>query len=387
MHILPKEHKIWLWIWLGCNVFALLNIFWGGIYYSFIKGTGHNWAESLLIQLLRWNLLALLITPIINFIEKYPPNNRKPVKTLVTYFGGGFKYSLIHDVSFSILYATLHIGVPYMPFTAGVLLDLIMDSFWSSFVAYIAITSFLQAFTFYKNYQESEENYQRSLLHTSKLETQLVKAQLDALKSQLQPHFIFNALNSISALQLRDLKAAQKMIANLGQFLRLVLKNRDTQEIILTEEIDFLKCYLSIEQVRFQDRLTVRFNIKEEVFYAKVPNLILQPIVENAIKHGVSQKTSFSYINISAKKIDDFLYLEVEDNGKGRIGIESLLQKNELGFGLANTKARLEHLYGAKQKLELNSGVEGGVRVTILLPFQSFSENTLEIISVEHKED
>ena len=385
--ILPRETKAWLWIWLGCNLFALFNVLWLGFYYSFITRWGYNWAGSLLVQLLRWNIWALLITPIINFVKNHPYDNKKPISTVIIYFFGGFKYSFIHNVAYALLYASANIGRPEMPFTLGTLIDFTVDSFWSSFVIYIAVIYCIQAFLYYENYQKSEYNYQESLLHASQLETQLVQAQLDALKSQLQPHFIFNALNSISALQLRDIRAAQKMIANLGQFLRLILKSTNAQEIILKEEIDLLKCYLDIEQVRFQDRLTINFDIEKEVIYAKVPNLILQPIVENAIKHGISQTISASYINISAKKMDDFLILQVADNGVGIANIEQLWQRNKLGVGLANTKARLEHLYGARQKLELNNRLEGGLKVTVLLPFQYFSETTLEVVSIEYKKN
>ncbi|KAF0201365.1 MAG: signal transduction ATPase, partial [bacterium] len=110
-------------------------------------------------------------------------------------------------------------------------------------------------------------------------------------------------------------------------------------------------------------------------------------IVENAIKHGISQTISASYINISAKKMDDFLILQVADNGVGIANIEQLWQRNKLGVGLANTKARLEHLYGARQKLELNNRLEGGLKVTVLLPFQYFSETTLEVVSIEYKKN
>ncbi|MBI4850599.1 MAG: histidine kinase [Acidobacteria bacterium] len=384
----PKKIKIWKRIWLGCNIFALANVFCLGIYYSFIKQSGYNWAGAFLSQLLNWNTWTLLIASIINFVEIHPFNNKKPVSTLIIYCLGGLKYSFIHNFFFSLFYVTANIGRVSLPFTLDTLIYITLDFFWFSSVAYIAIITFIQASEYYENYQKSELNYQKSLLHTSQLETQLVQAQLNALKAQLQPHFIFNALNSISALQLRDIRAAQKMIANLGQFLRLTLKNTNAQEIMLKEEITLLRYYLDIEQVRFQDRLTINFDVDEEVIYAKVPNLILQPLVENAIKHGISQTTSASYINISAKKIEDFLMLQVEDNGVGIANFNHWEKvENRLGYGLTNTKTRLEYLYGKQQKLELNNRIEGGLRVRILLPFQHFSENTLEVVSIEYKED
>lgn len=383
--IFPREVKSWLRIWLGCNIFALFNVVWLGFYDSFITMRGHNWARDLLVQLLRWNIWALLITPIVVFVKNHPYNHKKTISTLIIYFGAGVKYSFIHNFSFTLLlYTATSIGIPgRLPFTLGTLIDVIINSFWGSFIVYIAVIAFIQASSYYENYQKSEYNYKESLLHASQLQTQLVQAQLDALKSQLQPHFIFNALNSISALQLRDVKAAQKMIANLGQFLRLVFKSKDAQEVVLKKEIDFLKCYLDIEQVRFQDRLTISFNIEEEVMDAKVPSLMLQPIVENAIKHGISQITYAGYINISAKRIESLLMLQVEDNGLGIDNIKQIWKEGKLGVGLSSTKARLEHLYGIKQKLELNNRKEGGLKVTVLLPLQYFPETTLEVLSVE----
>src|SRR5262249_28489116 len=144
---------------------------------------------------------------------------------------------------------------------------------------------------------------------------QVTEAQLQALKMQLHPHFLFNTLNSISALLDEDVDAADQMLARLGDFLRLTLENSGAQRVTLQEELEFLRCYLEIERVRFEDRLTINMHIDPEALDARVPNLILQPIVENAIRHGIVSRIAPGQIDISAKRLRDTLQLQVRDNG------------------------------------------------------------------------
>src|SRR5256885_1287998 len=143
------------------------------------------------------------------------------------------------------------------------------------------------------------------------------QAQLQALKMQLHPHFLFNALHAISALVHRDPEAADKMIARLGDFLRLTLDASATQEVPLRRELEFLNCYLEIERVRFNDRLTTSLEVDPRVLDCRVPNLILQPLVENAIRHGVSQRAAPGHVRVRAERRGDALLLQVSDNGAG----------------------------------------------------------------------
>src|SRR5678815_4881176 len=152
---------------------------------------------------------------------------------------------------------------------------------------------------------------------TARLTAQLAQAQLQALKMQIHPHFLFNTLNSIAALLHKDVEAADKMIARLGDFLRLTLKSSDEQTLDFDQELEFLKCYLDIEHIRFQDRLTVEMDIEPQTLDVIVPNLILQPIVENAVRHGVSKRFSSGHITIRARERNNRLILQVEDNGPG----------------------------------------------------------------------
>jgi two-component system LytT family sensor kinase len=202
-------------------------------------------------------------------------------------------------------------------------------------------------------------------LKASQLEAQLAQAQLSALKMQLHPHFLFNTLHSISALLHSDVEAADRMVARLGDFLRLTLDNSDNQEVTLEQELEFLRCYLDIELTRFQDRLTVDLEIAPSTLTAHVPNLILQPIVENAIRHGIAVKIEPGSIRISSERHGGRLRIQIRDDGPG------FASNAEDGIGLANARARLARLYGQDHVLELSNGREGGAIVTLEMPFHA----------------
>jgi len=212
------------------------------------------------------------------------------------------------------------------------------------------------------------ERYQAGQLHASQLEAQLAQAQLQALRMQLQPHFLFNTLNSISALQLTDVQAANAMTARLGDFLRLTLDNAGTQEVTLRQEMEFLRCYLEIERVRFQDRMKVTVDVDPEALDARVPNLILQPIVENAIKFAVIMRTAAGHIQIRARRVNGFLRVQVEDDGPGLQLPRNSNRATRGGVGLTNTEARLRQLYGSAHRFELGNAPDGGLLVTMEIP-------------------
>ncbi|HEX8146731.1 MAG TPA: histidine kinase, partial [Pyrinomonadaceae bacterium] len=203
----------------------------------------------------------------------------------------------------------------------------------------------------------------------SELRVQLAQAQLRALKMQLHPHFLFNTLNSISALLHRDAEAADQMVARLGDFLRLTLENSGDQEVTLEQEIAFLRCYLEIEIIR-HDRLSVETDIEPQTLAALVPNLILQPLVENAIRHGVSPCESPGTISISAYRAGRMLHVEVSDDGPG---LQSGWRIEESGgIGLGNTVERLRRLYGPDHRFELRNvvGAGSGVTASVVIPFR-----------------
>ena len=217
------------------------------------------------------------------------------------------------------------------------------------------------ALDYYRRYRAGERR-------AAQLQTQLAQAQLQALKMQLQPHFLFNTLHSISALVYKDVEAADKMIARLGDFLRLTLENSGAQEVTLQQELEFLKCYLEIERIRFQDRLTTTLRIDPQALNTQVPNLILQPIVENAIRHGIAPRSTPGQIDILAERKNGTLRIRIKDNGSGLDLNRSFDSSFKEGVGLANTRARLEQLYGTAHRFELANDPRGGLVVTLEIP-------------------
>jgi sensor histidine kinase YesM len=192
-----------------------------------------------------------------------------------------------------------------------------------------------------------------------------MEARLKTLEAELHPHFLFNTLHAISTLVHTDPEAADRMISRLSDLLRLTFDRSGAAGVPLKEELEFLQKYLEIEQIRFQDRLTVNFDIDPDTLDTDVPRMILQPLVENAIKHGIAPRSGQGLIQISARKQGDKVLIEVRDNGVG-------LSKNARarfsnGVGLSNTRARLECLYGSEQRLDFAEG-QGGLAVQMLIP-------------------
>ena len=227
-------------------------------------------------------------------------------------------------------------------------------------LVYWVILLMSHAFNYYNSYRKGE-------LKASQLRTQLVQSQLEALKMQVQPHFLFNTLHSISALLSKDTEGARKMITRLGDFLRLTLENSGSMEVTLQQEIEFLNGYLEIERIRFQDRLTTDIKIDPSVLEARVPNLILQPIVENAMKHAVVNSHS-GHVEITAAPRNGAVHIEVKDNGPGLQVDRTLEVRRGKGLGLANTKARLVGLYGTDARFEMTNHPSGGLIVSIDIP-------------------
>ncbi len=214
---------------------------------------------------------------------------------------------------------------------------------------------------YYQKYRERE-------LRASQLETRLAESRLQILKMQLHPHFLFNTLNTISELVYKDPDAAELMITNLSDLLRLSLETVGVQEVPLHKELDFLKKYLDIEQTRFHDRLQVRLDIDPQTLDASVPNMILQPLVENAIRHGIAPRASGGSVEIGAARENGSLHLRISDDGCG-IGRSDTNALKE-GVGLSNTRARLDQLYGAEHRFALQASPAGGLSLDLLIPFR-----------------
>jgi sensor histidine kinase YesM len=254
---------------------------------------------------------------------------------------------------------------------------LFIFGFHTSAVAYWVVLSIQTAYRNYARFQERAQAVLRSDLRASQLETQVATARLGALKAQLQPHFLFNTLNAIVVL-VRQQKGqqAEETLARFSDLLRAVLADMDAQEVALARELEYLKLYLSIEQLRFSDRLRVDFDVDPELLDAAVPHMSLQPIVENAIRHGIGPRATPGVIEIRARRVGASLNVIVRDDGPGfRAGGKD----HGMGLGLANTRARLRQLYGADAELRTETGPGGGAVVTLVLPFHLIEEHLAEV--------
>lgn len=249
--------------------------------------------------------------------------------------------------------------------------------YWDvTFFAYVAIVGFTHA-------AELSGRLRKEAVEKVRLETELARAELLALKMQIQPHFLFNTLHAISEIVHEDAEKADRMITRLGDLLRLTMESSGTQEVALEQELDLLRAYLAIQRVRFSDRLRVHYQIAPDTLEARVPNFLLQPVVENAIRHGLSQRKRNGRIEIEARREGSWLSIEVRDNGSGLGGGDPTRE----GLGLRNTRARLRQLYGHDQSFVLEPAQGGGTRASFRLPFHKGTRSTPPTEPEAHAED
>ncbi len=335
---------------------------------SYAAAIGENNKEFGFVSALRLNLVQFylwaILSPLLFRFSRHFPIEFRPLnlRNLLLHFPALISFAGIHQ---AIHLAVLWSITPRLRRQFPALIDCYRAYFGFGFYIDLIIASLIviavHALLYYQNFRASE-------LAQSSLKTQLVQAQLRALKMQLHPHFLFNTLHSISSLVLEDPTKANSMIARLGDFLRLTLENSDQQLVSLKEETEFLRCYLEIEQVRFGDRLTLEFELEPQTLSAQVPHLILQPVVENAIQHAIAPRATRGHINIEAKRLNSLLRLEVRDNGPGIISNSDLFGAE--GVGLSNVRARLHQIYGSNFRFELMNARDGGLAIMMEIPFQ-----------------
>ena len=243
------------------------------------------------------------------------------------------------------------------------LLTTILDAFFrtvdQTLPVYWAIIGLQHAVDYYRQARARE-------LRAARLETRLLSSQLQALQQQLHPHFLFNTLHAISTLVHRDPDKADLMIERLSDLLRITLRKDGVQEVELAEELEYVRAYLDIEQVHFGSRLRIEYRIDAAALDALVPTLILQPIVENAIRHGLEPLVRPGTLTIEAEADGDVLVLRVRDDG---VGFAKTFKRRD-GVGLANTRSRLDRLYGEAAALTMHEQPSGGVRVDVTIPLR-----------------
>jgi len=356
---------IWLfWTFLAVLVATgkLLDPRWAGQEASLVR----RQVLHIFSEFYTWALL----TPGIFWLSRRLAFDRPQwVGRLLLLLGIGLVVALLMEVWVDFLYLYVY----QLPWRRG-RVDLLegIRHFWfiNDLVTFFAVLAAGFARDYFIRYQQRQQEAAQLRAQAADLQARLTEARLQALRMQLNPHFLFNTLHAISALVERDPKGVRHMIARLSELLRYTLDESGAQEVPLSQELRFLEGYLDIQQIRFQGRLEVKQEIDPDVLDALVPNLILQPIVENAIKHGVSRLETTGRITLRAWREGDQLWLCVRDNGPGLSGNGQWQE----GLGLRNTRARLEGLYGDAYRMELRQPPEGGVEVCISLPYHTATD-------------
>jgi LytS/YehU family sensor histidine kinase len=306
-----------------------------------------------------WYSWALLATGIYHLSERYPiTRDNWHLPLLLHVLGCSAAYFLHVAIQIAAMFLPAFTSV-HNSWSDAIVHHLITSSGLNPLI-YWTIVGMSHAFIFYTRYRQRE-------LQSARLEAELNRAQLAALKMQLQPHFLFNTLHAISALMYRDIQAADRIVAKLGDLLRQTIYAGGVNEVRLSEEISFLQKYLEIEQARFEDRLTVVFDIAPDTEGALVPNLLLQPLVENAIKHGISHLSAAGRIEVRAWNEADALHITIADNGPGLPSGDGVFRQ---GTGLTNTLDRLARLYPDRHAIDFVVNVPQGMIVSLNLPIK-----------------
>jgi signal transduction histidine kinase len=362
-NLLARLRQSWVPWSLFVGFWTVLGLSFASQFYLSSRLFGYytvTWGQAVNVTLGDWYVWALLSLPIISVARRFPLHRRNWHRLVVIHV----TFSLLISLAYVLIRAAIgQLQNPMLGMTTtfwGTVEQLLLKNSLLNLIIYWIIVSVSHAFDYYRKFRDRE-------VETADLERRLVEARLMALQMQLNPHFLFNTLHTISALVHKDPEAADEMIARLSGLLRVALENTEANEVPLREELDFLQRYLEIEQTRFGPRLKVRQEIAPETFDARVPNLLLQPLVENAIRHGVERTSRPGVIELRAWREGERLHLEVADNGPG---VSAGLTVRP-GVGLSNTRSRLHHLYGDRQAFRIRRRAEGGLIISITLPFVS----------------
>jgi two-component system LytT family sensor kinase len=332
------------------------------------RGPGSEFDGARLALAFTSSYLWALLTPLVFWMaSRYSLERGNWVSRMLLFFVVGIMVAIFVDISVRWLRLNVFQILPRRP-AADVAPIARVTRFWfvNEFLVYTAVLAGGVARDYFLRYRARREETIRLYAHAAQLQAQLSDARLTALRTQLDPHFLFNTLHAVSALVERDPRGVRRMIARLSELLRNTLEGANEPEIPLEQELALLRRYLEIMEIRFSGRLQVDIRVSEEVNNALVPNLILQPLAENAIKHGVSKIDGTGRIEIHAERAGDRLILRVHDNGPGLIG-----QLAGEGVGLRNTRERLQQLYGSEQSATLREAEGGGVIAEVIIPYHT----------------
>ena len=364
----PAERIRWLkWVIIFGFWTLFSAVYANQIYFEMLHTPGmhHSWFRIALWQLLVWYTWGCFSPLVLGLGKRFPLEGSGWVKSLLVHLCAGLAFTAIHvgcETSLKMLIQPFDVWSDVRPFIFQYRSSL-KNFFVVDLLVYWAILGFGHALEYQRKFRERESV-------AAQLKVQLAQAQLEALKMQLHPHFLFNTLHTIAGLvRNNESRPAVEMIVGLSDLLRRALNSAAEQEVPLREEIKFTELYLGIQRVRFDDRLTVRTEIAPNTLDALVPSLILQPLVENAIRHGLSPDAGAGQILIETFADPEMLHIRVSDDGPG-LQAGWRIEENG-GIGLRNTSERLEHLYPGAHRFDLRNGNQRGLVVSIALPLRT----------------
>jgi two-component system, LytTR family, sensor kinase len=355
-----KRSNRWIWIaaiWCAGALFDASQT----IFTMHAMGKTESLLSPFVAEFLSWLPWALATPLIVGLARKLPIARGMVLTASVAHLGA---FAIVATVAGAWLALLQMIFNPWGHATTPEFLETWSSSLTDQLMMFVIAYVLILAIT---NVVDSREKVERQMIETARLNDELSRAQLAALRRQMDPHFMFNTLNSIVGL-VRDRRndAAVNMIVGLSEFLRRASEDSHRAQVTLAEEVEYLQRYIDIQKVRFGDRLRVNLDIPDELGDALVPNLLLQPLVENAIKHGVSKRVAGGEIRVAGMRRDSALYLTVYNDGP-RVPGDS--DGNSGGVGLANLRTRLQILHGDRSRLMLRPVETGGVEVVVTLPF------------------
>lgn len=359
---LPRPYRSLLRAFGILAFWTLVGLAFASQFYlsSTLLGRSVSWRDAITYSLADWYVWAVISWPILWIARRWPPERGPMAKTAAIHLAGALLCSSLYVLLRAVV-GQIHGALIDEPATFGeVFRPLLVKTFPFNLLVYGVIISVSHAVDYYQKYHERT-------VQALELEKHLTEARLQSLLRQLKPHFLFNTLNGIASLMHTDVKAADKMLVRLSELLRLTMTQTGRPLVSLRDELAFLERYLAIESLRFRDRLSVQFEIQPGIDTAEIPNLLLQPLVENAIRHGIEPHVRPGKIDVRAERHEGRLVLEVRDTGKG---IPPGGPGRE-GIGISNTKARLQEIYGPDQRFVLANLPEGGLCARVEIPFRS----------------
>lgn len=365
-----SDPRWWLLVLIALafwQILGFLDVAWF-VLISAARGDAVVWSKLIQANLPIWVIVALFTPVVIWLARRFPWAEGKRRRTIFVHAGGLVVFTVLHTVAIQLWYSLFQNP---KPFDAGMFIAAIPKMVASimdrGIMFYLIITGGTWLVESYARHRERERETVALELEGAQLRASLSEARLEALRMQLQPHFLFNTLHAISTLVLKgESRAADQMLAHLSRFLRLTLESAQVQTVSLVLELEFLDAYLRIQKVRFGNRLIVHNEVEEQVLVAAVPSLILQPLVENSIQHGIGQSPDGGTIHVRARRLGDTVVLEVEDNGVGLKGDAGAGK----GIGLRNIRERLVQLYPGAHGFSLDAARGGGTLATVTIPFR-----------------